>query len=109
MKCASNDDPMVIEYSDETPKIMFKFEGKGQISEFSINVIDIEEEGLSIPDMEYPVKIDMDSSRFQRICKDLKVWGELVQISAFKNGTIILNSEGENGSAKIKLAGDDGA
>jgi len=109
LKCASNDDPLTIEYSDENPKIVFKFEGKGQTSEYSLNVIDIEEEGLSIPSMEYATVIDMESSRFQRICKDLKVWGELVQISALKNGTVILNIQGENGSAKIKLPGEDGA
>jgi len=109
LKCASNDDPMYIEYNDDTPKILFKFEGKGQISEFSINIIDLEEEGLSIPDMEYAAKIDMESSRFQRICKDLKVWGELVQITALKSGVVVLQTNGENGSAKIKLPGEDGA
>jgi len=109
LKCASNDDPMTIEYSDDNPKVVFKFEGKGQCAEYSLNVIELEEDALSIPNMEYTTKIEMESSRFQRICKDLKVWGELVQISALKNGTVILNTQGENGSAKIKLPGEDGA
>ena len=38
--------------------------------------MDIDSEHLGIPDTEYDVSVNMSSTEFQRICRDLAVLGE---------------------------------
>jgi len=109
LKCANNDDPVSIFYNDEEgTRITFEFEGTGQISKYSLHIVDLEEEGLSVPDMTYSTTITMESSHFQRICRDMKVWGEHVQINSMKNKTIQFQTNGDKGNANIVLSNHDG-
>jgi len=109
LKCANNEDPVYIYYNDEVDsRIIFEFEGNSQIAKYSLSIINLEEESLSVPDMTYATTINMDSSHFQRICRDMKVWGEHVQINTLKNKTIQFQTVGDKGNANITLSSNDG-
>lgn len=61
-----------------------------------LNLLNIEAEALGIPDTEYPTYIKMSSGEFTRICKELSVLAETVNI------------EVTGSQAKFKFSGKSG-
>jgi len=109
LKCANNDDRVIIEYDEkaDSGSVKFIFKGKRQVSEFTLRLFDIEEENVGVPDMTYESTVTLPSSELQRICRDLKIWGENVVISTKKDGTVKFSVDGERGVGNISLM-DDG-
>ncbi|OMJ17436.1 Proliferating cell nuclear antigen, partial [Smittium culicis] len=70
LKCAGNDDVVIIKYEDDDDilSLVFKDSKNERISEFSIKLLDIDSEYLSIPEQEFECKVSMSSSEFSRIC-----------------------------------------
>merc|ERR1719442_363203 len=46
----------------------------------------IESEHMEIPEQQYKVLAKMPSGEFQKICRDLKEFGETMQVKASKEG-----------------------
>ena len=51
------------------------------ISNFTLALLDIDMEGLSIPDFDYAVKIHLSSQKFHRICKEMQSIGDTLDIN----------------------------
>ena len=64
--------------------ILYNLESKKRC-EFEISLVEIETEHLGIPDNKYSSFITMSSSEFSRICKELYIINETVNIEANKN------------------------
>merc|ERR1712014_226621 len=62
----------------------------------------IESEHMEIPEQQYKVVAKLPSSEFQKICKDLKEFGETMQMSASKEG-IKFSVAGDLGSGNVML------
>merc|ERR1712157_308569 len=62
----------------------------------------IESEHMEIPEQQYKVVARLPSSEFQKICKDLKEFGETMQVSASKEG-IKFSVQGDVGSGNVML------
>ena len=47
-----------------------------RVSDFEVKLMDIDSEHLGIPDTDYAATIQMPSSEYQRICRDLSSIGD---------------------------------
>merc|ERR1712228_111233 len=73
-----------------------------RISEFDLKLMQIESEHMKIPGQQYRVTAKMPSAEFQKICRDLKEFGETMQIKANKEG-IAFSVQGDVGSGNVLL------
>merc|ERR1712190_510074 len=62
----------------------------------------IESEHMEIPEQHYKVVARLPSSEFQKICRDLKEFGETMQVSASKEG-IKFSVQGDVGGGNVML------
>jgi len=99
LKCAGNDDSITIRCQDNADSVTFVFESKekDKVSDFQLKLMAIEAESLGIPEQEYKAVVSMPSAEFMRICRDLSILGDTVNISVSKEGV------------KFSAAGDIGA
>merc|ERR1711904_561090 len=63
---------------------------------------EIESEQMEIPEQQYKVVVRLPSSEFLKICRDLKEFGETIQISASKEG-LRFSVQGDAGSGNVML------
>lgn len=105
LKCAGNDDIITIRADDDGDKITLLFEDKSQVetSEYELKLINLDNEYLGIPEQEYTVDIEMPSTKFQRICRDLNQIGDNVTISCVKD-SVRFSITGDLGTGSVNLA-----
>ena len=104
LKCSSNDDSVTIRASETSDNVSFVFENSNseKVSQFDLKLMNIDSEHLGIPDMEYDCVVTLAATEFQRICRDLSLLGESVQIACTKEG-VQFSSSGSIGTGKISL------
>merc|ERR1711885_30364 len=69
---------------------------------FDLKLMEIESEHMEIPEQQYKVIARMPSSEFQKICRDLKEFGETMQVSASKEG-LRFSVQGDVGTGIVML------
>lgn len=102
---SSKDDP-------ETLNLTFEDKVKERVSDFELKLMTLDVDHLGIPDTKYSVTIRMPSAEFQRICRDLAVFGDTVTIACTKDsirftvvgdiGTGSVNIKARSDSAKVE-------
>eukprot|EP00993_Chasmostoma_nieuportense_P002808 NODE_3572_length_943_cov_114.242647_g3420_i0.p1 GENE.NODE_3572_length_943_cov_114.242647_g3420_i0~~NODE_3572_length_943_cov_114.242647_g3420_i0.p1 ORF type:complete len:284 (+),score=84.35 NODE_3572_length_943_cov_114.242647_g3420_i0:62-853(+) len=99
LKCAGNDDAITLRCQDEADTVTFVFESKekDKVSDFQLKLMAIDAESLGIPEQDYKAVVTMSSAEFMRICRDLSMLGDTLNISVSKEGV------------KFSAAGDIGA
>ncbi len=105
LKCADNNDMLTMECEDEPQDLTFKFESQNQdkISKFTLNLIMQEDEQLHIPDTQYSNKIELPSSEFTRIIRELSQMSETVRITTSKKSIkFSINGDIANGETELK-------
>merc|ERR1712076_215402 len=78
-----------------------------RIADFDLKLMQIESEHMEIPEQHYKVVARLPSSEFQKICKDLKEFGETMQVSASKEG-IKFSVQGDLGAGNVMLKPREG-
>merc|ERR1711870_191396 len=73
-----------------------------RIADFDLKLMQIESEHMEIPEQHYKVIAKLPSSEFQKICRDLKEFGETMQVSASKEG-IKFSVQGDVGGGNVML------
>lgn len=78
LKCAGNDDVVTLRCEEDTDSLTMVFESPNQdrVSDFEFKLMAIETEHLGIPDTEYKCSVRMPSAEFQRIIRDIAVFGD---------------------------------
>ncbi|RKP26143.1 proliferating cell nuclear antigen [Syncephalis pseudoplumigaleata] len=104
LRCASNDDIITLRAEDTADQLALTFESpqSDKVSEYVLNLMDIDSEHLGIPDTSYDTVIHMSSAEFQRICRDLQQLSDSVTIDASKEG-IKFTATGQLGSGQVML------
>jgi len=104
LKCAGNDESIVLKAEDNADNIHFIFEKPDQerVSNFEMKLMDLDTEHLGIPDQDYDATISLPSSELQRICRDLSQFGDTVTIACTKDG-ISFSCEGDSGKGEVIL------
>jgi proliferating cell nuclear antigen len=96
--CGPNDS-LKLRYQNDADTLNFQCEcsGDDRIADFDLKLMQIESEHMEIPEQQYKVSVKMPSAEFQKICRDLKEFGETMTLTATKEGL------------KFSVAGDIGA
>merc|ERR1712166_1672620 len=97
-------DSLKIRWQNDADTVSFQCESgdDDRISDFELKLMQIESEHMEIPEQQYKVVVKMPSGEFQKICRDLKEFGETMQISASKEG-IRFSVQGDLGSGNVML------
>merc|ERR1711866_15605 len=73
-----------------------------RIADFDLRLMQIESEHMEIPEQHYKVSARLPSAEFQKICRDLKEFGETMQVKASKEG-ITFSVQGDVGAGNVML------
>jgi proliferating cell nuclear antigen len=106
LKCAQNTDSLDIKASKENENLDILFKGSKKNSKFEMKLMEIDQEGLEIPETEYPCEISIKSSEFQKIIKDLSSLGDTCEITVSEEG-VKFSIDGDVGKAEILLEKTD--
>jgi proliferating cell nuclear antigen len=105
IKSIGQSDTLVLRVDELHPNVMsFQIENfdKNMRSKFELNLLDIDEVELKIPDTSFDVVLTMPSLDLQRVCRDLSVLSETIEIvSAEKK--LILRAEGDYARQSIEM------
>merc|ERR1712217_348591 len=98
-KICGPSDSLKLKWQNDADTINFQCENNedDRIADFDLKLMQIESEHMEIPEQQYKVVIKMPSSEFQKVCRDLREFGETMTVTATKEGV------------KFSVAGDLGA
>merc|ERR1712232_1508182 len=101
--CGTNDS-LKLKWQNDADILNFQCENSedDRIADFDLKLMQIESEHMEIPEQQYKVVAKLPSSEFQKICRDLKEFGETMQVSASKEG-IKFSVAGDVGSGNVML------
>ena len=103
LKMCGPTDSLKLRWQNDADTVSFQCEtGDGRISDFDLKLMQIESEHMEIPEQQYRVTAKMPSAEFQKICRDLKEFGETMQLTANKEG-ITFSVQGDVGSGNVLL------
>ena len=85
-----------------TLKLIFENPKTQRSTEFSLNLISLDVEHLSIPDTEYSSLITINSGEFSKICKELQALSDSITIKTSPDA-VQLEVEGQAGKGFVKL------
>lgn len=97
-----------IEYSKEEEKIFIHFtsnDSREFDKHFEFSTIEIDEEMMNIPDVDYPVEFSLISSNFSTIINQLQNFGDNIDISCSEDKISLSSSSLDQGkmNAEIKI------
>jgi len=103
LKMCGPSDQLKLTWQNEADVVSFQCESEeDRIADFDLKLMQIESEHMEIPEQQYKVVAKMPSSEFQKICKDLKEFGETMQVKASKEG-ITFSVQGDLGAGNVML------
>merc|ERR1712054_14041 len=103
LKMTGPTDSLKIRHQSDADTVNFQCEGSDdRIADFDLKLMQIESEHMEIPEQHYKVVVRMPSSEFQKICRDLKEFGETMQLSASKEG-LRFSVQGDVGTGNVML------
>jgi len=104
LKMCGPDDILKLRWQDGEDTVSFQCESgaEDRITDFSLKLMQIESEHMEIPEQQYKVVAKLPSSEFQKICRDLKEFGETMQIKASKEG-LTFSVQGDLGTGNVML------
>lgn len=110
LKCAADADRVAIKADDDGETCTFLIENEAQTrsSEFGLNLLNIDSDHLGIPDTEYSCIVNIPSSEFGRVCKELALIGDTIRISVPNEEKVVFSSAGEKGNGKITFNASQG-
>merc|ERR1712167_323650 len=97
-------DSLKLRYQNEADTVNFQCESgeDDRIADFELKLMQIESEHMEIPEQQYKVVAKMPSSEFLKVCRDLKEFGETMQIQASKDG-LRFSVQGDVGTGNVVL------
>merc|ERR1711933_45359 len=104
LKMCGPSDSLKIQWKGGADTVGFQCESGAddRIADFDLKLMQIESEHMEIPEQQYKVMAKLPSGEFQRICRDLKEFGETMQVKASKEG-ITFSVQGDAGGGNVML------
>merc|ERR1719450_1681351 len=101
--CGPND-WLKMRYQSEADTLNFQCESTDddRISDFDLKLMQIESEHMEIPEQQYKVVVKMPSGEFQKVCRDLREFGETMTMKASKEG-ITFSVQGDIGAGNVMI------
>merc|ERR1711881_108870 len=96
--CGPNDS-LKLKWQNDADTLNFQCENSedDRIADFDLKLMQIESEHMEIPEQQYKVVAKLPSAEFQKVCRDLREFGETMTVTATKEGV------------KFSVSGDLGA
>merc|ERR1712032_1533112 len=104
LKICGPSDSLKLRYANDSDTVNFQCETseEDRIADFDLKLMQIESEHMEIPEQQYKVVAKLPSAEFQRICRDLKEFGETMHVKASKEG-ITFSVKGDVGTGNVLL------
>ena len=105
IKTMSNNDTLTLFVSEQDQnRLGIKIENceKNSLTNFKINLLDLNEEGITIPPAEFESVITMPSSDFQKICRDMSALSDILEIKSVDN-LLLLSCKGDFCTQETRL------
>merc|ERR1712014_440537 len=104
LKMCGQSDSLKLRWEDNADVVSFQCESgeDDRIADFELKLMQIESEHMEIPEQHYKVVARLPSAEFQKICRDLKEFGETMQMRANKEG-ITFSVQGDIGTGNVML------
>jgi len=103
-KCAAAGDTVTVNHQDgDTARFIFEHKNKDKVSDYEVNLLNLDLERLAIPGTDYQAVVTLPSLEFQRIVRDLLQFDATVNITVTKQG-VQFAASGVIGTACMKLA-----
>jgi len=104
LKMCGPSDSLKVRWQSGADTVGFQCESGSddRIADFDLKLMQIESEHMEIPEQQYKVVAKMPSAEFQKICRDLKEFGETMQVKASKEG-ITFSVKGDMGGGNVML------
>lgn len=104
IKCAGNLDSCTLRSTEQSDTLTMIFESPkaDRVSDFELKLLDLDSERMGIPKVEYQAVVNMPSTEFQRICRDLTILTSDVVLITCTKGGIRFSVKGEIGSGNIQ-------
>merc|ERR1711871_997035 len=101
--CGTNDS-LKMRWQNDADTVNFQCESgdDDRIADFELKLMQIESEHMEIPEQQYKVVAKLPSAEFLKVCRDLKEFGETMQIQASKDG-IRFSVQGDVGTGNVVL------
>merc|ERR1719414_2042674 len=103
-KMCGSGDSLKLRWQDGADTVGFQCESgeDDRVADFDLKLMQIESEHMEIPEQHYKVLARLPSGEFQKICRDLKEFGETMQMKASKEG-ITFSVQGDVGAGNVML------
>jgi proliferating cell nuclear antigen len=104
LKMCGPSDSLKVRWQSGADTVGFQCESGAddRIADFDLKLMQIESEHMEIPEQQYKVTAKLPSAEFQKICRDLKEFGETMQVKASKEG-ITFSVQGDVGGGNVML------
>merc|ERR1719219_1558917 len=104
LKCMASKDSVEINYKEESEEVDFVFKSPNEerVSHFSLKLMEIDAEHLGIPETDYQTCVQMPSSEFMRVCRDLASFGDTLTIRVTKE-EISFSVAGDMGNGTMSI------
>nr|QDO16261.1 proliferating cell nuclear antigen [Lingulodinium polyedra] len=104
LKMCGPSDSLKLRWRSDADTVSFQCESgeEDRIADFELKLMQIESEHMEIPEQHYKVTAKLPSAEFQKICRDLKEFGETMQVKASKEG-ITFSVQGDVGAGNVML------
>merc|ERR1719285_251384 len=105
LRCMHTKDSVELNYKENSNELdfIFKSPNEERVSHFSLKLMEIDQEHLGIPDTDYQTSVQMPSSEFMRICRDLASFGDTITIKVTKEEISFSTANGDIGSGTMAL------
>lgn len=106
LKPVTNNDTLELEFAKEVLKFRIQNEVKKSNTEFKLKLLEIDEDHIQIPALETAVTTVMQSSDFQRICRDMMNLSTEIRISR-EGGELVFECDGDFAKQNTRIQCDD--
>jgi len=111
LRCMHSKDSVGLNYKESSEQLdfVFKSQNEERVAHFSLNLLEIKAERLGIPKTDYDTCVQMPSSEFMRICRDLASFGDNLTISVTKEDiSFSVIGDMGNGTMSLRHSTDSG-
>merc|ERR1712113_1035435 len=104
LKMCGPTDSLKLRWQNDADIVNFQCESgeDDRIADFDLKLMQIESEHMEIAEQQYKVAAKLPSAEFLKVCRDLKEFGETMQIHASKEG-IRFSVQGDVGTGNVML------
>ena len=108
MKLADANDSITLQAEQDPShlKLIFENPKTERVTEFTMNLISLDQEHLAIPETEYSSVVTINSSEFTKICKELFSLNETLKLQTNED-FVQFAVESEHGNGSIRLGANE--